>query len=246
MTSTCTPQRVARGLDEVRAVGRDPQPGGAHRRDRRDPSAEQPRRPSPRPRRPSARIGSGSSVPVCSQPVAEPSDLGAVDDRPPATVGAPLADVELHRVGADVDDRVPLARRTGPATSARARSSRSVATPARARAPPRSRAPGPPTRSRSSASIAVAVRTSVSSAMQPPIVYRCRRLCTSTASRSGCGPTTSSRSSLERVRLRARRVARPRRRARARCRRRPPTAGTVPSAPASTARARRRSRAGDA
>ena len=58
----------------------------------------------------------------------------------------------------------------------------------------------PRTRSRSVRVDACPVRTSVSSAMQPPIVYRSRLLCTSTASRSGCGPTTSSRSSRERVR----------------------------------------------
>ena len=39
------------------------------------------------------------------------------------------------------------------------------------------------------------VRISETSAMQPPTVYRSRLLCTSTASRSGCGPTTSSRNS---------------------------------------------------
>ena len=36
----------------------------------------------------------------------EACHLGAVDDRGPRAVRAPLADVELDRVGADVDDRV--------------------------------------------------------------------------------------------------------------------------------------------
>src|SRR6185436_2008679 len=38
---------------------------------------------------------------------AQARDLGAVDERPPPAVGEALADVELHRVRADVDHRVP-------------------------------------------------------------------------------------------------------------------------------------------
>jgi hypothetical protein len=37
--------------------------------------------------------------------LAEPCQLGAVDDGPPAPAGVALADVELDRVGPDVDDR---------------------------------------------------------------------------------------------------------------------------------------------
>ena len=51
-------------------------------------------------------IGSGWSTPVVVEPFAEPRDLGAVDDRAPLAVRGALADVELDRVRADVDDRV--------------------------------------------------------------------------------------------------------------------------------------------
>ena len=39
------------------------------------------------------------------QPVAEPGDLGPIDDRPPCPVAGLLADVELDRVRADIDHR---------------------------------------------------------------------------------------------------------------------------------------------
>ena len=52
------------------------------------------------------RSAPAASAPVSSQALAEPRDLGAVDDRAPGAVGAALADVELDRVRADVDHRV--------------------------------------------------------------------------------------------------------------------------------------------
>ena len=95
---------LAHGVDEHGAVGRDaaarpcrrprsPRPRCAglvgHRRDRVD---------GPLDRLVRERAG-------LVEAFAEPGDLGAVDDRRPLAVGLPLADVELDRVRADVDDR---------------------------------------------------------------------------------------------------------------------------------------------
>ena len=121
------------------------------------------------------------------EPVAESGRLGAVDDRAPVAVGAAFADVELHRVRADVDDGVPLRAEPDqglePAREAHVR-------PRGQPAPLRSVAITSAGSSDSIAKVRVAacaVRTSVSSARQSSIVYRSRRLCTSTARRSGCG-----------------------------------------------------------
>jgi hypothetical protein len=51
-------------------------------------------------------IASTPSRPVALQVLAEPSDVRAIDDRPPPAVRGALADVELDRVRADVDHRV--------------------------------------------------------------------------------------------------------------------------------------------
>ena len=72
------------------------------------PAAARPHPPSPPRLRSSARIGSGSSRPDRSRP--SPSRVISARSASvrPAAVRPSLADVELHRVGADVDDREPL------------------------------------------------------------------------------------------------------------------------------------------
>jgi hypothetical protein len=95
---------LAHGIDDGRAVGRDPHPRRADRGDRHGAVA--------------ARLldhgddrGDGARDALATQParfgeaLAESGDLRAVGDRPPSAVRAALADVELHRVRADVDHR---------------------------------------------------------------------------------------------------------------------------------------------
>ena len=102
-----TPAARPDRLDEVGAVGSDAQPGRPDRRDRRDVvlpglvghAGDRPDRAFHRLRLEPARL---------LEPLAQTGDLGAVDDRAPGPVRAPFADVELHRVRAHVDDRVPL------------------------------------------------------------------------------------------------------------------------------------------
>src|SRR5262249_35023422 len=88
---------VAHGLEEVRAVGGDPQARGPDRGDLVDAVAL--RLVDHRPDR-----GGGPLHRLLAQParpveaLAEPRHLGAVRDRRPRAVRAPLADVELDRV----------------------------------------------------------------------------------------------------------------------------------------------------
>ena len=99
------PRAVAHSVDERGTVGREPQPSRADGGDRLDLRA---RASSTMPAIACAvrRIGSSPSRPVAVEALAEPGDLGAIDDRSPPTVGCALTDVELDRVRADVDDRV--------------------------------------------------------------------------------------------------------------------------------------------
>ena len=112
MTSTSTPRALAHGVDELGAVGRDPQPGRPDRGDRLDPVRAAPRRPSPAIASTVRSIGSSAEAAGLVETFAEPRDLGAVDDRPPLAVGRALADVELDGVRADVDDRVTASHRS--------------------------------------------------------------------------------------------------------------------------------------
>ena len=105
MTSTVIPAPGLHGVDQLRPIGGAPQPGGAdgddvdgtgsasfvgHRRDGLDGTGDRLR---------CEHTGVGLSLP-------QPCDVGAVDERVQRPVGVPLSEVELHRVGADVDDRV--------------------------------------------------------------------------------------------------------------------------------------------
>ena len=93
------------GVCELGGVGCDPEAGGADRRDR--DRAVFPRLFRHRRDRLDRALHRLGVQPACLlETLAQPCDLGAVDDRPPGVVGVPFADVELHRVGADVDDRV--------------------------------------------------------------------------------------------------------------------------------------------
>ena len=106
-----TPQRACTAVTKSALLGAIRKPGGTHRRDRRDSVlpgllghvCDRLDRPLHR-----LRIEPAGLL----EPLAQSGDLGAVDDLAPATVRAPLADVELHRVRAHVDDRVPLRCRT--------------------------------------------------------------------------------------------------------------------------------------
>ena len=92
-------------VDELGAVGREPQSGGADRDDRLDVVA---RRflghAGDRLRRALDRVVAEPARAL--QVLSEPSDVRAIDDRPPPAVRGALADVELDRVRADVDHRV--------------------------------------------------------------------------------------------------------------------------------------------
>ena len=100
--------------------------------------------------------------------LAEPRELGPVDDRPPLAVGAPLAEMELDRVRADVDDgvapsaervqRLEPARQIHVATRAEAELTHGLDHQCRVLRLDRDRADR-----------SASVRTSVSSAMQPSI-----------------------------------------------------------------------------
>ena len=92
-------------VDDLVAVLGDPQ---ARRPDRGDRERAVPSRlvdhPRDRGHRPLQRLA--RDPPVLLEALAEAGQLGAVDDRPPRPVGVALAEVELDRVGPDVDDRV--------------------------------------------------------------------------------------------------------------------------------------------
>ena len=106
ITSTSTPERARTASTNAALFGGDPQPGRSDRRDRLDPA---PLRLLAMPAIASTvrSIALGLEPPGLLEALAEPRDLGAVDDRPPRAVGAPLAEVELDRVRADVDDGEP-------------------------------------------------------------------------------------------------------------------------------------------
>ena len=88
----------------------DPQAGGADRGDRADAVPRSPRRPCRRSRSTVRSSASGRDDAVVAEALAESRDLGPVDDRAPRPVGVALADVELDRVGPDVDDGVARSR----------------------------------------------------------------------------------------------------------------------------------------
>ena len=48
-----------------------------------------------------------SDRPGFADALAQPSDLGEIDDGPPDSILLLFADMELHRVGPHVDDRLP-------------------------------------------------------------------------------------------------------------------------------------------
>ena len=103
------PYAIAHGLRGLAGVARDPEPGGADGDDRRRAEpARLVRHPGDRGNRPLDRLG--GDLAAILEPLAQPGDLGAVDDRGPRAVRRALADVELDRVRADVDRREPLGR----------------------------------------------------------------------------------------------------------------------------------------
>ena len=186
-------------------------------------------------------------APVSLEALAEPGDLGAVDDRRPVSVAAVLADVELDRVGAEVDDRAgarlePEERfEAGGVVDVRARSETEAGD--RRQRP----AQGPLTRPRSSAS---------GREVGEDLGHLRGAAATCVASRCFWTGTTIGRGSDRTLVRGARRrvyVARAASAARGRRARgengddvAAGRSGTRPSAPAATARARRRSPAGAA
>ena len=217
-----------------RRVRRDPQPGGPDRRDRHG-TCRRGLLGHAGDRLHGARDRLGRDRARLLEALAEPRDLGAIGDRRHVPSALALADVELDRVRADVDDRVPRARRCRerlqPARactmfrSAASPSSRTAATHARRiLGLHRDRPRGPPS---------AATRSS-----RP-----CSRRCG--GARAACAPRPRARRrALPRARRPCRRsgraVARTYAGSRAPSRHPPRTAGTAPSAPASRARARRR------
>ena len=117
-----TPQRSLHGVDRTRRCWARcaARPFRPRRSPRRRPAS--PRRPCRRSPSTVRSIGSALEPPGLVETLAEPRDLGAVDDRAPRAVRGPLADVELDRVRADVDHRVaPRARSRASALSPRAK-----------------------------------------------------------------------------------------------------------------------------
>ena len=141
-------------------------------------------------------IGSGCSLPVSSRP--SPSRVTSARSTTVrhAPSAVPLADVELDRVRADVDDRVALRARTrasalSPRGEARRSADRAEAELAHGRDHARR---DPPTRPRSCASSAPSVRDlgQLGHAAADRVVPR--RLCTSTSARRRLGSTSSATS----------------------------------------------------
>src|SRR5262249_41074534 len=169
---------LADGVDELGAIRRAAQPGRAdgcdpslaglldHRRDRVDGAADR----------------LGREPPVVARALAEPRDLGPVDDR------APVVDEQkLDRVRADVDDGGAAHRLlsvSGTLTFGRP-SSPSSRTPA-------STAAGSSDSTATVIATPAGVRSSDRSAMAPPTVKCSRRLCTSTARTPGSACNSAS------------------------------------------------------
>ena len=97
------------GLDHGIPVARDPQAGGSHRGDRERPvrlrlgdhAGDRVR---------GTRHGLVRDLAALLQALAEPGDLGPIDDGPPGAVSGTLAHVELDGVGAGVDHRIARRR----------------------------------------------------------------------------------------------------------------------------------------
>ena len=134
-------------------------------------------------------------APVAVDPLAEPRQLGAVDEGPPAALGRALSDVELDRVGAAVEHGVALGRARQDAGETRGIGGiEEVGEAKRTNLIRDGRRVFALDGERPGAQLPSAT-TSVISAEQPFGAYRTRRLCTDTARIPRDGPVSSRRNS---------------------------------------------------